>query len=167
MRCYILLSLLFISCLSVNGQPKKQSTTNVPARLGYVSDYEKIFKDKDKAVLESTLAKMSADKKLNVQISVVTLGPATVGRQNFDTVLYKIANTWGVGQKNKNTGVMIAISVHYKVMRIFTGTGMGNRLPDAQIKEIINKRVLPYFRKQDYYNGALTAANAISDYLQK
>lgn len=166
MRYYFLLSVLLIGSLCLSAQDKKKYPNGVPAPTGFNNDYEKIFTTKQCAVLESTLKKISADKKADVQMCVVTMGPAVAGSRNIDTLLLQIANVWGVGQKNKNNGVMIGISVFHKVLRIYPGTGMSKRLPDTKVREIINKQALPYFKQAKYYEGTLAAVTALGDYLK-
>jgi uncharacterized protein len=64
-----------------------------------------------------------------------------------------IGKGWGVGQKGKNNGVVILVSMDNRKIRIVTGRGIEDVLPDATCKRIINRILKPYFKRGDYYNG--------------
>ena len=45
--------------------------------------------------------------------------------------------------------------------RIETGSGMEGVLPDILAKQIIDERMIPYFKENDYYRGFDNAIDAI------
>jgi uncharacterized protein len=67
-----------------------------------------------------------------------------------------ISNTWGVGVKGKDNGILIGISNGYRRMRIQNGYGIEKIISDEETKEIIDKYFIPYFKNGDYYSGTLT-----------
>jgi uncharacterized protein len=70
-----------------------------------------------------------------------------------------IGKTWGVGQKGKNNGVVILVSMDNRKIRIVTGRGIEDLLPDATCKRIINRILKPSFKRGDYYGGVDLATN--------
>ncbi|MDR3187859.1 MAG: TPM domain-containing protein [Prevotellaceae bacterium] len=75
---------------------------------------------------------------------------------------------WGIGQKEKNNGVLILVKPkrggeHGDVF-IGTGYGMEGVLPDAYCKRIVEQVMIPHFRREDYYSGIDNAVNAIIAY---
>ena len=76
-------------------------------------------------------------------------------------VALKYLRGWQIGTKDKNNGVVILVSKAERKARIETGYGMEGVLPDITAKEIIDNRMIPYFKEQDYYRGFDNAVDAI------
>ncbi len=73
----------------------------------------------------------------------------------------KYLRGWGIGTKEKNNGVLILVSKADRKARIETGFGMEGVLPDATSKDIIEERMIPAFKENDYYRGFDNAVDAI------
>ena len=67
----------------------------------------------------------------------------------------------GYWNKRKNNGVLILVSKAEHKARIETGSGMEGVLPDILAKQIIDERMVPYFKENDYYRGFDNAVDAI------
>ena len=76
-------------------------------------------------------------------------------------VSLKYLRDWGIGSKGKNNGVVILVSKADQKARIETGYGMEGAIPDITAKEIIDDRMVPYFKQNDYYRGFDNAVDAI------
>jgi uncharacterized protein len=63
--------------------------------------------------------------------------------------------------KGKNNGVVILVSKNDHRARIETGYGMEGVLPDILAKQIIDERMIPFFKNNDYYAGFNNAVDAI------
>lgn len=70
---------------------------------------------------------------------------------------------WGVGTKDKNNGVVILVSKGDRKVSIQTGYGMEGVLPDVTAKDIIENRIVPAFKDNDYYRGLDNAVDAIEE----
>lgn len=73
----------------------------------------------------------------------------------------KYLRDWGIGTKDKNNGVLILVSKADHKARIETGYGMEGVLPDITAREIIDDRMIPYFKENDYYRGFDNAVDAV------
>src|SRR5882724_451350 len=77
---------------------------------------------------------------------------------NSDAADYtqRIAQNWGVGQKDKNNGVILFIFMKtangHGHIRIVTGYGLEGAIPDALAKEITSQ-MAPYFKSKRYAEG--------------
>jgi len=87
----------------------------------------------------------------STQIAIV-LHETTNGMDPFDYAM-EIAKTWGIGQEGKDNGVLIFVATKDRKIRILTGRGIEDRLPDAICKRIINQLLKPTFKVGDYYGG--------------
>ncbi len=83
--------------------------------------------------------------------------------QGYDIaeVSLKYLRDWGIGTKEKDNGVVILVSKAERKARIETSRGMEGVLPDILAKQIIDERMLPYFKENDYYRGFDNAVDAI------
>ena len=83
--------------------------------------------------------------------------------QGYDIaqVSLKYLRDWGIGVKGKNNGVVILVSKADHKARIETGYGMEGVLPDILAKQIIDERMIPFFKNNDYYAGFNNAVDAI------
>jgi uncharacterized protein len=83
--------------------------------------------------------------------------------QGYDIaeVALKYLRGWGIGTKEKDNGVLILVSKSDRKARIETGNGMEGVLPDITAKHIIEERMVPNFKENDYYRGFDSAIDAI------
>lgn len=83
--------------------------------------------------------------------------------QGYDVaqVALKYLRDWGVGVKGKDNGVVILVSKADRRANIQTGYGMEGVLPDILCGQIINERMIPFFKNEDYYAGFNNAVDAI------
>lgn len=77
------------------------------------------------------------------------------------TVSLKYLREWGIGTKAKNNGILILVSKADRKARIETGTGMEGVIPDIMASHIIQERMIPYFKQNDYYRGFDNTIDAI------
>jgi len=83
--------------------------------------------------------------------------------QGYDIaeVALKYMREWKPGIADKDNGVIILVSKAEHKARIETGYGMEGVLPDITAKQIIDQRMIPYFKENDYYRGFDNAVDAI------
>lgn len=89
---------------------------------------------------------------------------ATVKNLNGDTIENYAVNLfkdWGIGQKNKDNGVLILVSKEDRQMRIEVGYGLEGDLTDAQSYWIIRDVITPAFQSGDFAGGLNDAADKI------
>lgn len=59
-------------------------------------------------------------------------------------------------------GLLLALSLRERTVRIHTGTALRARLPDAQAHRVVEDRMTPAFREQAYARGFSNAVEALS-----
>jgi len=78
---------------------------------------------------------------------------------------YKIGETWGVGQKGRNNGVVLLVKPKTPESRgqvaISVGYGLEAVLTDALSKRIIEQEIIPFFRNNQYFEGIQSGVKAI------
>ena len=65
----------------------------------------------------------------------------------------KIAQSWGIGDKSTNNGILLYISAEDKKIFMHIGPGLQGVIPDALGKRIIENIIKPAFREQKYGEG--------------
>lgn len=130
-----------------------------PPRL--VNDFAGIIDSRVNAVLEDSLVAFA--KATSTQIVVVTVSDL----DSYDAADYalQIGRQWGVGQKNKNNGIVILVKPRNKYGKgdvyIAVGDGLEGVLNDAKAGRLIDKYMLPYLKKGDYSKAIATGTLAV------
>lgn len=73
----------------------------------------------------------------------------------------------GIGDKNKNNGILFLISTGERKVRIEVGYGLEGRITDGKTGRILDNYVIPYLKKDDWNNGIKNGFNAILDEVSK
>jgi len=136
----------------------KTETSMFPKPTGYVNDFENILTDAEEKEL-TTLIK-GLESQTSDQISIITLTNVKP-YDNIDDYSFDLANYWGVGQKDKNNGILIAIGKELREIRIQNGFGIEKRLTDAETKRIIDEVMIPEFKNDKYFEGLKKGVAAI------
>jgi len=125
-----------------------------------VTDYTNSLSPDQKAQLERKL--VAFNDTSSTQIAVVLI--KSIGVYDIADYTARLAESWGVGQKGKNNGVVLLAAIADRKVTIQTGYGVEGALPDAITKRIITNEIRPAFKQGDYYSGLDRATDAIISY---
>lgn len=118
-----------------------------PPRL--VNDLAQVMQPQEVAALEQKL--VSYNDSTTSQIAVVTV--PTLGGSEIADYAQKLYESWGIGSKNNNNGILVLVAIQEHQARIQTGYGLEGAVPDALAKRIISNTLVPAFRQNQYYAG--------------
>jgi uncharacterized protein len=77
-----------------------------------------------------------------------------------------LAETWGIGDKQRNNGILILVSMaNPREIFFATGYGLEEYVTDGLAKRIINEHVLPAFKQQHYFDGLNMATDDLMQLL--
>ncbi len=127
----------------------------------FVSNPDGILSSGTVAELDGLSTQIEAATKSEYAIVLVN---DYVGDSDFEFAL-KLFNTWGIGKKESNNGLLLFIAKDRREYRFITGYGMESTLPDAYLKRIGEKYLVPNFRNGDYDQGVLEASRFIKTIL--
>lgn len=138
--------------------------STVPAYNGYVNDYANVLSNKYE--LESLLTLL--EKNTTVEFSVVTVSsiPADETR---DTYAYNIFNTWGIGKKGEDNGLLfllVANGTPGSKMRLEVGYGLEPYITDGIAGRILDD-ALPSYDKGDYSTATEIVVNEASQKIKE
>ena len=139
-----------------------QDLLNTPIPNKLVSDFSDILSPQEESYIERLL--LDYADTTSTQISIVTV--ATTGGDNINLITAEIAAKWKIGQKDKDNGCLIMVASGDREISIQNGYGLEPYLTDFTTKQIIETKILPYFKQQDYFNGLLVGANSIIEVLK-
>jgi len=162
--------LLIVGCGSVDTDIKNSayliesnvsSTTSIENK--YIFDDAQMISDIAESDLETRLTVF--EKQTTNQIFVVTLDDINgVDPLDYATDL---GNSMGVGQKDKDNGVLLLIVKDERKMSIAAGKGLEKKLTDSICQNIIDTLLIPEFKKGEFDSGIISACDEIIAKLTK
>jgi uncharacterized protein len=158
LKFYILTILICVfsaSSLYSQGIPEKPN----PPRL--VNDYARLLTGDEVSKLERRLELFNDSSTTQIVIVIVK----DLGGYDKADFAQRLGEKWGVGQKGKNNGVVILVKPKTAESRgdvhIAPGYGLEGVIPDLAALDIVNKEMIPAFRKNEYYTGLDKALNVL------
>lgn len=142
-KTLLLFFVAFASSLAGQNFPEKPN----PPRL--VNDLAGVLGADELNTLENKL--VIYNDTTSTQLAIVLIH--SLDGYPIDDYAIKLGEKWGVGQKNKDNGVMILAAIDDRKIFIATGYGLEGALPDALVKRIVENDIKPYFKAGDYYGG--------------
>ena len=118
-----------------------------PPRL--VNDFTNTLTPEQVQALENKL--VAYDDSTSNQIAIVII--PTMNDYPIEDVSLRILREWGVGNKEKNNGIVILIAKEDRKIRIETGSGLEGAVPDIIAKSIIDNDITPNFKAGNFYRG--------------
>ncbi|CAN5188655.1 hypothetical protein BH10PSE9_BH10PSE9_13830 [soil metagenome] len=128
-----------------------------PALSGRVVDEANILPAATRSALDAKLAALEA--ATTDQFVVVML--ASLQGYEIADFGYQLGRAWGIGQKDKNNGVLLIVAPKERDVRIEVGYGLEGDLTDAVTKLIIENSILPKFRAGDMAAGIAAGVDDI------
>ena len=124
--------------------------TIFPIPVGFINDFDNVLSDEQEATLLEIVKQYEA--KTTNQIAIVTL-TSIQDYSGLEEYSLDLANNWGIGQKDKNNGILIALYMKDRRIWIHNGDGIMDKLTDDETLDIIKKIIVPEFKKDAYFSG--------------
>lgn len=128
-----------------------------------VNDYAGLLSPSDKEAIEARCRELQ--KRTGAQLTVVTLKSMEGGQ--IDDFTNKLFARWSVGEKQKDNGIMLLVSMEERQSRIEVGYGLEPIIPDALTARILDHTLRPEFRRGDFAAGLLNSVNRICELIEK
>ncbi|MEX0288761.1 MAG: YgcG family protein [Flavobacteriaceae bacterium] len=155
MRCLKASFFLFLLCsFSLQGQFK---IPEKPEKQTSVYDYIGLLSEVDKSSLEQKLIRYSDSTSTQIVIAIIN---STEG-ENINFLGAQWGEKWGIGQADKDNGILVLLAKGDRRIAINTGYGVEGALTDALSKRIIDNVIIPEFKRNDYYGGLNKGSDAI------
>lgn len=131
--------------------PKPEFQTSV------YDDEIKLLSTSEKNSLEQKLIRYSDTTSTQIVIAIIS---STKG-EYINYLGAQWGEKWGIGDAVKDNGIFILLAKDDRKIGISTGKGVEHLLTDAMSKRIIERDIIPYFKRNDYYGGLNRATDAI------
>jgi len=154
-----LIPLFFLAILPQGACPAQE----LPKPAGHVNDFGGVMSSSTEQRLEAVLRELR--EKTGVEIAVVTV--KNMGGLDENTFAVRLVETWGIGSKERNDGLLILVAVEERRLRIEVGYGLEHIITDARAGQIRDRYMVPSLKNNDYdtgiARGALAAASIIAE----
>lgn len=152
----LLFLVLFLGCstsyvfaqIKIPPKPKQQTS---------VYDDAKLLNGNEKRALEQKLINYA--DSTSTQIVVATIN--NLGGENISLYATEWAHEWGIGQEDKDNGVLVLVAKDDRKLWITTGYGVEHLLTDNLTKRIVTNIITPEFKKGNFYGGLDRGTSAI------
>ena len=149
----ILLPLFAAACMAAAAR----GDVEIPLLSGRVTDEAGVLSAETAARL-TALLRQHEDSTSN-QVAVLTI--ATLEGEPLESYSMRVVDTWKLGRKERDNGVLLLVVRDDRKVRIEVGRGLEGNLPDITCGLIIRNVILPRFREGDYDGGVTAGVEAI------
>jgi uncharacterized protein len=129
----------------------------VPKYKGYVNDYAGMISPPVAARLERALR--SFDLSDSTQIAILTID--SLAGDSLEDFSIRVVDAWGIGQKDKDNGVLLLAVKKERKLRIEVGRGLEGVLTDLLSGRIIDQIITPRFKQGRFDEGFEAGTAAI------
>ena len=134
-----------------------------PPKNGYVLDQTQTLTKEE--IQSMNRMGLELQKKTKAQIAVLLI--PTLDGEDVSDYANRIFRAWGIGDKEKNNGVLFLIALKDKQMRIEVGYGLEGAINDGKAGEILDQYAIPYFQKGKFGPGVMETYKVLAGEVSK
>ena len=142
--------------------PAVWGAKEVPFLAARVNDLAGLLQPADRERLEGKLA--DVERKTGAQVAALTVD--SLEGDTIEDYAVRVFQTWKLGRKDVNDGVLFVVAKQERRMRIEVGYGLESRLTDARSRQILDDIVRPQFRAGNFGAGIEAGLDAIAAVVQ-
>lgn len=154
-----ILALLFALTLPALGLAQAGAVSYPVYENTYVNDYANAIEDGAEGRITTALRTLR--EETGIEATVLTLytrwGSGSGTLEEFATALF---NNWGIGDAQRNDGILVLVVTEDREMRIELGTGYGHSF-DREAQDIIDRVFIPAFKQGDFSTGIEDGTGAV------
>jgi len=150
---------LLIAALLASLAIESQAAEVIPPKPDrYFNDYAGVVSKQAADRFNEQLAQFERETSDQV---VVAVFPKMQSDSDVADYTQRVAQAWGVGQKERRNGVVLFVFIQDRKMFIQVGYGLEGALPDATAFDITERHIKPLFRAGNYEAGVATGIDLI------
>ena len=150
-------ALLLLVWASLSVAQSSQTLVPVPALSGRVVDLTASLTAQQQAEIDQKLREFEQSKGSQIAVLIV---PATAP-EAIEQFALRVAEQWKLGRKKIDDGAILVIAKNERALRIEVGYGLEGVLNDATAKRIIEERIVPHFKQDDFQGGISSGIEAM------
>ena len=124
----------------------------------YFNDYAGVVSKETADRFNEQLAEFEQETSDQVVVAVL---PRMQSDSDVADYTQRVAQAWGVGQKERRNGVVLFVFIQDRKMFIQVGYGLEGALPDATAFDITERHIKPLFRNGNYQGGLATGIDLV------
>lgn len=133
---------------------------DAPRLQGRVNDLAGLLDMETRDRMEMLLADLE-ERTAGAQLAVLTLN--SLEGEELSDFSYRVASAWKLGQEGQDNGALLLVALAERKVRIEVGYGLEERLTDAKSSLIINREIIPRFKKGEYAAGIEAGVGVMVD----
>lgn len=133
------------------------SDVPVPDLLSPVTDQTGTLDKAAIAALESRLRGFETEKGSQIAVLIV----ATTQPETIEQYSMRVAETWKLGRKGVDDGILLLVAKDDRAVRIEVGYGLEGVVSDIHSKRVIEEEIVPRFRQGDFHGGIEAAVGRL------
>jgi len=150
---------LFVATIAVLVASTASAVEAIPPKPDrYFNDYAGVVSKEAALRFNEQLAQFERETSNQV---VVAVFPKMQSDSSVDDYTQRVAQSWGVGQKDKRNGAVLFVFIEDRKMFIQVGYGLEGALPDITAFDITEYHIKPHFRSGDYEGGLASGIDLI------
>ena len=135
---------------------------DIPFLTGRVTDNADILSKETRRTITESLK--AHEQKTGNQIAVLTI--PSLEAESIEEYAVAVFNSWKLGQKGKDNGILVVVAPNDRRMRIEVGYGLEGTIPDGLAGNIIRTLMTPQFKTGNYNDGIQSGIKAIIEVLE-
>ena len=160
MKKIILLLASVLLALQIMAEQKVWTLKTIPNPHSYsysihVSDPDNFLSDETEMYINQALHSIVR------KADVVLVAVGSIGNEDTQQFRNELFNSWGIGDKEKNNGLLMLFVEDQHKMEFETGYGLESELPDVECYNIYTKFMKPYFKQNQYEKGLCSGVTEI------
>lgn len=145
--------LLAAALLLLTGCDAQQTMSySEPTDRFFINDFANVMTDEDEQ--EVYQAGASLYQATDAQVVLMTVND--LGGQSLEDYALAIARGWGIGDAEKNNGVLLLFTVDGPHSRIEVGYGLEGAINDSKAGRILDTYLVPWYEDEDAWSAQLT-----------
>jgi len=151
-----------ISDIVKSASLNEEVNQKIPVPTNHVNDYADIFTSDKENELNKLLDEYN--KTSGMEIAIITVN--TFQEKTYmSSFAQDVFDTWGVGKKGADNGILIAINEMDRDWRIQTGYGAEIVLTDAMCSRLARELMLPDLANDNFEEGITKIVHGIIEYI--
>ncbi len=134
-----------------------------PTQSFYVNDYANLLDQDTEDYIINTNIELY--EKTGAQIVIVTV--QNLEENSLEEYATELFRSFGIGDKDKNNGVLLLLALEERQFRIEVGYGLEGALTDAKTGRIQDNYIIPYLKEERWNDGIRNGFNAILEEVTK
>lgn len=165
----ILLSVLCLFALVFSSRAVVYTHENVPSPKGYnrnnyVANPDTVLSLEVEQGLNDLCTRLHTNT--GVELAVVAVGAFDENRYTAHDFALELFNYWGIGDEERNTGLLLFLARDSRDVQIITGDGIAGIMTDGKCGEMLDDN-LGYFSANNFDGGMVALCTDIEEYLME